>query len=87
MPKRFSKDARPRDINQAAYQQVQLSTAEPEAQQKTTRSEISRIMSEMGRKGGKIGGKRRLQTMTAEDRVRVAVKAAKARWSKRRKAR
>ena len=44
-------------------------------------------MSEMGRKGGKIGGKRRLQTMTAEDRVRVAVKAAKARWSKRRKAR
>jgi hypothetical protein len=45
---------------------------------------VSLVMAEMGRKGGKIGGKRRLQTMTAEDRSAVALKAAKARWSRRR---
>jgi hypothetical protein len=45
-------------------------------------SEISRVMAAMGRKGGKIGGKRRLDTMTAEERKDVAKKAAQARWSK-----
>jgi len=44
---------------------------------------VSLVMAEMGRKGGKIGGKRRLQTMTAEERSAVALKAAKARWSGR----
>jgi hypothetical protein len=39
------------------------------------------LMAEMGRKGGKIGGKRRLQTMTAKERSTVARKAANARWS------
>jgi hypothetical protein len=36
----------------------------------------------MGRKGGAIGGKRRLVTMTKEQRRKVAAKAAKARWKK-----
>jgi hypothetical protein len=49
-----------------------------------TLSMVSLVMAEMGRKGGKIGGKRRLQTMTAEERSAVALKAAKARWSRRR---
>jgi hypothetical protein len=39
-------------------------------------------MSEIGRKGGKIGGKRRLKTMTAAERKKVAAKAARARWKK-----
>jgi hypothetical protein len=39
-------------------------------------------MREMGAKGGKIGGKRRLETMTDEQRKRSARKAAKARWAK-----
>jgi hypothetical protein len=43
---------------------------------------ISQVMSEMGRKGGKIGGKRRLVTMTDERRSQVASDAAKARWAK-----
>ncbi len=50
---------------------------------KISRSEISRVMSAMGRKGGAIGGKRRLVTMTAEQRREAAVKASKARWAKR----
>jgi hypothetical protein len=45
-------------------------------------SEISRVMAAMGRRGGKIGGKRRLTTMTAQERKDVAKKAAQARWSK-----
>lgn len=35
-------------------------------------------MREMGRKGGKIGGKRSLETMTPEQRVARAKKAADA---------
>jgi hypothetical protein len=42
-------------------------------------------MAQIGSKGGKIGGKRRLQTMTARQRSEVAAKAAKARWSKSKK--
>ena len=43
---------------------------------------VSQVMAEMGRKGGRIGGKRRLETMTDEQRRRSARKAAKARWAK-----
>jgi len=46
-------------------------------------SDISRVMAAMGRKGGKIGGKRRMVTMTAEQRREVAQKAAKTRWDRR----
>jgi hypothetical protein len=34
----------------------------------------------MGRKGGQIGGKRRLVTMTPAARKAAAAKAAQARW-------
>ena len=39
---------------------------------------ISKVMSEMGRKGGKIGGKRSLETMTPAERTARAKKAAAA---------
>ncbi len=79
MPKRISKN--PSDINQAAFQMVQRSVSEPEI----AKSDISRIMSEMGRKGGKIGGKKRLETMTPEQRSQIALKAAQSRWGKTKK--
>jgi hypothetical protein len=34
----------------------------------------------LGRKGGKIGGKARAESLTAEERRAIAVKAARARW-------
>jgi hypothetical protein len=40
-------------------------------------------MSELGRKGGKIGGKRSLETMTPEDRSARAKKASLAAAKKR----
>lgn len=49
-----------------------------EGDDKPSKSEISRVMAAMGRKGGKIGGKRRLVTMSDEDRSAVALKAARA---------
>jgi hypothetical protein len=71
------------DVNQAAFQMVQDSTQlQDDTAPVPTKSEISRIMAEMGRKGGKIGGKRRLKTMTKAERSEIATKAAKARWKK-----
>ncbi|MGC2660220.1 MAG: hypothetical protein WA324_19855 [Bryobacteraceae bacterium] len=37
---------------------------------------VSEVMREMGSKGGKIGGKRSLETMTPEERAERARKAA-----------
>jgi hypothetical protein len=42
-------------------------------------------MAEMGRKGGKIGGKRRLETLSDRRRSQIAKAAARARWAKRKK--
>ena len=47
-----------------------------------SKADISRVMAAMGRKGGRKGGKRRLDTMTAEQRSDIALKAARARWAK-----
>ena len=46
---------------------------------------VQQVMREMGAKGGRVGGKRRLETMTDEQRRRSARKAAKARWAKAKK--
>ncbi len=43
---------------------------------------ISAHMAKLGAKGGKIGGKRRLETMSKKERSSAARKAAAARWSK-----
>jgi len=82
MPKRISKK-RPTDPNQLAYLIVQESTSEqvPVGQDTLTKEQISLLMAQMGRKGGKIGGKRRLETMSPAKRKKIAKKAADARWS------
>jgi hypothetical protein len=50
---------------------------------KKTKAIFSEIMREIGRKGGKIGGKRSLETMTPEERSARAKKAATAAAKKR----
>lgn len=88
MPKRISKPKRskvkkrPTDINQLAHELVRESTEEPN-QPSVSNSDISRVMREMGRRGGKIGGKRRLETMTPEQRSQAAYRAARVRWLRR----
>jgi hypothetical protein len=76
MPKRISKKLK--DPNQIASSIVALSTQESERDTGL----FSQVMAAMGRKGGKIGGKRSLETMSSVDRKKRAKKAAKARWRK-----
>jgi hypothetical protein len=76
MPKRKKQQRWP-DVNEVAYDLVQRSTANT---REPSSSEISRVMAALGRKGGKIGGKRRMDTLTAEQRKQIATNAAKVRW-------
>jgi hypothetical protein len=88
----IGKGKRPRDPNQLAAWTVAVSTGqipEPEAEQPKALPSgppvnLSEYMAAIGRKGGQIGGKRRLKTMTKAARSKVAAKAAKARWGKQR---
>jgi hypothetical protein len=81
------KGKRPRDPNQLAKWIVDRSTSEtPEEKAPnppSLDSEISKYMAAIGRKGGQIGGKRRLKTMTKAERQRVAAKAARTRWKRK----
>ena len=54
---------------------------------KKARALFSEIMREIGRKGGKIGGKRSLETMTPEERSARAKKASLVAAKKRTEAR
>jgi hypothetical protein len=80
----IAKGKRPRDPNQLAKWIVEQSTAEavPQAPEQEPFS-LSAYMAAMGRKGGMVGGKRRLVTMTAAQRRNAAAKAAQARWGSR----
>jgi hypothetical protein len=82
----IGKGKRPRDPNQLAKWIVDRSTNEvegPEAVTAPPPSDLSQYMAAIGRKGGQIGGKRRLKTMTKAERSKIAAKAARARWKKR----
>ena len=73
------KGKRPRDPNQLAKWIVEQSTEEAKPSPPPP-SDLSAYMAAMGRKGGMVGGKRRLVTMTPDARKRAAAKAAQARW-------
>jgi hypothetical protein len=83
MPKRLSKDKRPTDVNQLMHHLGGQSTKIVEPPKAPSRSEISRIMAAMGRKGGKKSAKARMEKIPAATRSEIALKAAKARWEKR----
>ncbi len=80
----IGKGKRPRDPNQLAKWIVEQSTEEVQPVPAPL-SGLSAYMAAMGRKGGLVGGKRRLVTMTPEARKRAAAKAARARWGKPKK--
>ncbi|MGA7220622.1 MAG: hypothetical protein WBX38_20070 [Candidatus Sulfotelmatobacter sp.] len=85
----IGKGKRPRDPNQLAAWTVAVSTGQipppesapaPPVSAPASPANISEYMAAIGRKGGQIGGKRRLKTMTKAERSKIAAKAAKARW-------
>jgi hypothetical protein len=77
---RRSSNPLPKDANKLAAAIVQLSTEEPEEQPE--RSEISKYLAEIGRKGGLKGGKARAEKLSPKKRTDIAKKAAQARWKK-----
>ena len=78
MPKPIKQRKGSKDVNELAHHLVELSTREDDSIALPTRAQVSALMAQLGRKGGKIGGKRRLQTMTSGQRKRLARKAARA---------
>jgi hypothetical protein len=85
MPKRISR--RKLDTVQNARRVVLESVGEVEEAETepTSLALISQVMAEMGRKGGRIGGKRRLETMSSRRRIQIARNAAKTRWAKKKR--
>ena len=79
MPKRSSK---PRDLNSLAAAIVAQST-DPEDKGDDPYEGKNPAAVELGRLGGKKGGKARAEKMTAKQRSDAAKKAAETRWSKR----
>lgn len=80
MPKRVKHS----DINQLAHRLVGKPTEEKDADVPfPTKAQISAFMAKLGRKGGKIGGKRRLETLSSEQRIEIAKRAATARWKRK----
>jgi hypothetical protein len=47
-----------------------------------TKSEILRVMAELGRRDGKVGGKARADVLTPERKREIATKAALSRWKR-----
>jgi hypothetical protein len=82
----IGKGKRPRDPNQLAKWIVDRSTDETPAVEESpvpaAPENLSAYMAAIGRKGGQIGGKRRMTTMTPAARKKVAAKAARARWKR-----
>ena len=48
-----------------------------------SRTLVSQVMAAMGRKGGKTGGKRRMELLTSEQRSTMGKLAAEKRWGKK----
>jgi hypothetical protein len=76
----------PEDEFQAGIMAVNRLTGDMPAEKpelpKLTKSVVSQLMAQMGRKGGKIGGKRRAANMTEQQRSEAASLAARARWAR-----
>lgn len=87
MPKPLKKKRTPpRDVNQLARYPVDQSTAEPEAETPALipPAALSAYMAAIGRKGGTIGGRRRMAAMPDTEKSALGLKAANARWAKER---
>jgi hypothetical protein len=82
MPRRSSK-RRPRDLNELAASIVADATSEEPEQPEPDAPAKNPAAVELGRLGGKKGGRARAAKLTKEQRSEIARKAAKARWAER----
>jgi hypothetical protein len=75
------KRKRPRDLNQLAKFIVDVSTGDAELPEYQPDDKNPAAV-ELGKMGGKKGGKARAKNLSAEERSAIARKVAKARWNK-----
>jgi hypothetical protein len=78
-PDPASKPKRPRDPNQRAKMIVDIATGEVDEPNPDEGKDPAAV--ELGRKGGRKGGKARAEKLTKEQRSQIAKKAARVRWS------
>ncbi|MGC2459136.1 MAG: histone H1 [Gallionellaceae bacterium] len=78
MPKRSSR----LDLNQLAKRIVDEATGEAKKTLPPAPKEKNKAAQELGRLGGKKGGKVRAENLTPEQRSEIAKKAAQKRWAK-----
>jgi len=77
---------RPADVNKLAQYLGAFSTGEQMVVNPgPTPSEVSRVMAALGRKGGKIGGRRRADILSPKKRKEIASQAARTRWARAKK--
>lgn len=72
---------RPRDPNELAKMIADIATGEI-AEEVVEEEEKNSAAVELGRLGGRKGGKARAESLTAEQRSEIAKKAAKTRWAR-----
>ncbi len=65
-----------KDFTQIAFSVAQIATGDAEPKPELTGKKLD------SRKGGLAGGKARADKLTAEERSKIAKKAAEARWKK-----
>jgi hypothetical protein len=70
-----------KDFTQIAFNVVYKATGEAEPQEPI--EEKNKAAVELGRLGGKKGGKARAESLTSEKRSEIAKKAANKRWEKK----
>jgi len=80
MPNRSSKPRRPRDPNQRAKLIIDIATGQVEDKNPDEGKNLAAV--ELGRLGGKKGGKARAAKLSAKRRSQIAKKAAATRWKK-----
>lgn len=86
MPKRSSKDP---NVNAFSIMQRVTSGDAPASDMSAALNDTAlrkRLMQEMGRRGGKKGGKARAETLTKTRRTEIAKAAAQSRWASVKKA-
>jgi hypothetical protein len=80
----MKKSKTPRDVNQLAAFIAEQATSDYKPDQSAERQKNPAAV-ELGRLGGKKGGKARAEKLTSEQKIEIARKAAKARWGKQAK--
>jgi hypothetical protein len=83
MPDRSRK--RPRDINQLAASILAIATGDADDNPPSDTAGKNPAAVELGRLGGKQGGKARAESLSPERRSEIARKAAQARYGKEKK--